>query len=79
MEIKQGSKRMKGTKKILPRPKPMNQPILVGLGWTSGSHYKPQVYGVGGKGGVGSGYGLPLGGISVEVVLVPQKIRQVGY
>ena len=33
----------------------MSQPILVDPRWTSGSHYKPQAYSVGGRGGARSG------------------------
>ena len=39
----------------------------------------PWVYIRGGRGGVGSGCDQPLWGISVVVVLIPQKIRQVGH
>ena len=40
---------------------------------------KPQVYSGGGGGGAGSGFDQPLRGISIEEVLIPQKIQQAGH
>ena len=33
----------------------MSQLVLADAGWPSGSHCKPQAYGLGGRGGAGSG------------------------
>ena len=38
---------------------PISQPVLAGIGWTSGSHGKPRAYSAGGKSGVGSGRWAP--------------------
>ena len=56
------SQQMKGQKMVFPHFMFVSQPILAELGWTSGSHCKPQVYSADSKGGARSGRWAPTQG-----------------
>ena len=58
--------------KVLPHPKPVSEPVLADPGWTSGSHYKPQLTLEVAEVVQRVEDELPLRGISAVVVLIPQ-------
>ena len=68
--IDQGKKQMGIKRKGISSPNGCKL-VLADRGWTNGSHYKPQAYSVGGRGGPSVEDGLPLWGISGMVVLIP--------